>query len=584
MRNAMRRIARNRRDAGALIDAGNAALLLDDASAARNFFERAQSLRPGDGRVKAGLGSAYVRLENPFEALRFFDEATKLGVSERVIAADRGMAFDLLGNFDRAQQDYRIASTAVGSNRVTIQHAISLSLSGKSQEADAMLVPLLDRNDPAAWRARAFMLAARGELRESREVTRGFLDARGAQRMERFLRQMPRLTGAQQAAAIHLGHFPANNIGRDSEDVRTLASNIPPSAPPAGSSRLIPAGPPLGSPSNAPGPANSSALRLPTTTERRVAAAASASANLVARQQVRTPPAPVASAALLPVAGNQAEAPKVAQAGDGAPPQAGFDALPGQTTTASATESSTQDIGLPPSGNAPTTNNSAADTAAAPTITGPPVASMAANNSPPESTPPATEEAVSAPDQIATILETQSEQPDSSTPPPSPIGPPASTEVASSSTENDLQDFDLGDVVAAIEIPEEEKRSNVEAVDLSSLPPKESAEETATPEKQAAQTVNENVSTKARYWVQISTGDQSAMRGEYRRLSRKHPELFEGQEGWTSPWNNMARLVVGPFSGYSAAKAWYDALKEAGGDSFVWNSAEGTVVTRLNSK
>ena len=142
LREAMRRIALSPNDVGALVDAGNAALLLEDGNAALNFFTRANTVQPSSGRIKAGLAAATVRTENPFEALRLFDEAVKLGVSERVIAADRAMAFDLLGNFDRAQQDYRLARTASTSDELIIQQAISLSLSGRKNDADAMLVPL----------------------------------------------------------------------------------------------------------------------------------------------------------------------------------------------------------------------------------------------------------------------------------------------------------------------------------------------------------------------------------------------------------------------------------------------------------
>ena len=228
LREAMRRISLRPSDVDALVDAGNAALLLGDGNAALNFFTRANTLQPSNGRIKAGLAAATVRTENPFEALRLFDDAVKLGVSERSIASDRAMAFDLLGNFERAQQDYRLARTASVSNELIIQQAISLSLLGRKNDADAMLVPLLQKENTSAWRARAFMLAARGDFRESTKVTQGFLDPESAQRIERYLRLMPQLTGAQQAAAIHLGHFPANNIGRDSEEVRRVASTIPP--------------------------------------------------------------------------------------------------------------------------------------------------------------------------------------------------------------------------------------------------------------------------------------------------------------------------------------------------------------------
>ena len=89
LRGAMLRIARSSTDADAFIDAGNAALLLGDPNAALNFFTRANSLQPSNGRIKLGLAIATVRTENPFEALRLFDESTRLGIPERAVAADR---------------------------------------------------------------------------------------------------------------------------------------------------------------------------------------------------------------------------------------------------------------------------------------------------------------------------------------------------------------------------------------------------------------------------------------------------------------------------------------------------------------
>eukprot|EP01041_Mallomonas_annulata_P018722 gene18722-37761_t len=134
LRSAMRRISLSPTDADALADAGNAALMLGDANAALNFFTRANAIRPNNGRIVAGLATATVRTENPFEALRLFDDAVRLGVSERSIAADRALAFDLLGNFGRAQQDYKLARTASVSDDLIVRHAISTSLSGQSAD------------------------------------------------------------------------------------------------------------------------------------------------------------------------------------------------------------------------------------------------------------------------------------------------------------------------------------------------------------------------------------------------------------------------------------------------------------------
>ncbi len=247
LRDALRRIAQRPNDASALFDAGNAALMLDDAESARGFFTKADALRPNDGRIKAGLGAALVRSENPFEALRLFDEAIRLGISDRSIAMDRGLAFDLLGNFGRAQQDYQLArSNGQSSDRLVIQNAISLGLDGKNVEADNMLVPLLQRENTDAWRARAFILAARGDFKESSRVASSFLDPASKQRLEPYLRQMPQLTGAQKAAAIHFGHFPPiTDVGRDSDAVTKVAATLP--QVPKGEGRLTPSGTPLGS-------------------------------------------------------------------------------------------------------------------------------------------------------------------------------------------------------------------------------------------------------------------------------------------------------------------------------------------------
>lgn len=247
LRAAMRRISLNPSDADAMADAGNAALALGDANAALNFFTRANTLRPGSSRIVAGLATATVRTENPFEALRLFDQAVSLGANERAIALDRALAFDLLGNFNRAQQDYKLARTASISDDLVIRQAVSLSLAGQKDAADAMLLPLLERNSATAWRARAFMLAARGDVRESTKVAQGFMDASSVLRMERFFRLMPSLTDAQKAAAIHLGHFPTGQaLGRDSEQVRRIASTLPQKSAVSGDNRLIPSGAALG--------------------------------------------------------------------------------------------------------------------------------------------------------------------------------------------------------------------------------------------------------------------------------------------------------------------------------------------------
>jgi len=85
-----------------------------------------------------------------------------------------------------------------------------------------------------------------------------------------------------------------------------------------------------------------------------------------------------------------------------------------------------------------------------------------------------------------------------------------------------------------------------------------------------------------RYWVQIATGSNlNALKFDYRRLTKKHPDLFKGQKGWTSPWGQTRRMVIGPFDDFKAAKAFEADYRKDGGDGFAWASADGVEVNEL---
>lgn len=583
LRAAMRRISFNPTDADALADAGNASLTLGDANAALNFFTRANALRPGNSRIVSGLAVATVRTENPFEALRLFDDAVRLGATERSVAADRALAFDLLGNFGRAQQDYKLARTATTSDDLIIRQAVSLSLAGQKEESDAMLVPLLQRNSAAAWRARAFMLAARGELRESTKVAQGFMDPASAQRMERFFRLMPNLTGAQQAAAIHLGHFPTSQyVGRDSDQVRRVAAALPQTPIAPSDNRLIPAGAPLGPKTtqardskNAPKPDRRrdrkarerdevkaavavipDALKLPKTDTSRLGTAGArakveeAQSSRIASVNTNALPAPESARPLVSPALRQ---PATTLTPTALPAPTRSEPAVAQMATRQVAEQS-------PPQRAAVTPASAIVTPA-PTVTGPPA--TAQNNltrtSPATSIPPAVR--VQTP----------------------PVAPAAAVPAASSG-------FDLGAIVSSIKIPESEQRPSQVAVDLKKLAPTTPKAAVKEPVKVAK--IDPKVAAKAkaekdhpeRFWVQIATGDAAALGFDYRKFATKNPALFKGQNPWTSEWGKTDRLLVGPFPDMKAAKKWEGEYKKAGGDSFMWKSEIGVAVNPLKTK
>ncbi|MDE2043200.1 MAG: tetratricopeptide repeat protein, partial [Alphaproteobacteria bacterium] len=132
----LRTLAHNPRDLNALIGAGQSALSVGDATAAINFFGRADTVSPNDGRVKAGLGSALLLLERPEDALRLFSEATVLGVPQSAIAVDRGLAYDLRGDQTSAQRDYAMAMQGgTPSDELRRRYALSLGISGRKNSA-----------------------------------------------------------------------------------------------------------------------------------------------------------------------------------------------------------------------------------------------------------------------------------------------------------------------------------------------------------------------------------------------------------------------------------------------------------------
>ncbi|MET0252101.1 MAG: hypothetical protein ABW203_07985, partial [Novosphingobium sp.] len=213
---ALGRLAANPADTDALIAAGTAALELGDQEAALGFFAKADQLAPGNPRAKVALAGAMVRNDNPYDALRLFDEAERAGASVALLAGDRGLAYDLVGANSDAQRYYRQALAAAPSDEVVRRLALSLAISGDRKGFEAALAPQLQRQLPAAWRARAFALAILGSEAEAVAITNRTMPATLAQGIAPYLRYMPRLTPAQQAAAANFGHFPrAAQIGRD---------------------------------------------------------------------------------------------------------------------------------------------------------------------------------------------------------------------------------------------------------------------------------------------------------------------------------------------------------------------------------
>lgn len=246
-------LAKAPRDRDALVEAGQAALGVDDLEAAIGFFGRAAEVDPGSAAVAQGLGSVYLRAGRAGEALVQFDRALAAGADERSVLPDRALTLDLVGEHPAAQTAYtRALELDPANDEARRRLAISFAISGNRARFEDTLRPLLDRRDMAAQRARAFGLAILGDSDRASAIVEQVMPRDLATRLVPYLGYMPRLTKPQQAAAANLGIFPrAADIGRDDPRLARFAAEE------RADSRLAPAGAPLGSrPAPTPTPAS----------------------------------------------------------------------------------------------------------------------------------------------------------------------------------------------------------------------------------------------------------------------------------------------------------------------------------------
>ena len=223
-------LAKSPQDRDSLIEAGQAALGIDDLEAAIGFFGRAAEVDPGHPGAAQGLGSVYLRAGRAGEALVQFDRALASGADERGVLTDRALTLDLVGENAVAQASYmRALELDPGNDEARRRLAVSHAITGNRARFEDTLRPLLDRRDVAAQRARAFGLAIMGDTDRAGAIVE--------QVMPRDIATRP-----QQAAAANLGIFPrAADIGRDDPRLARFAVEE------RADSRLAPAGAPLGS-------------------------------------------------------------------------------------------------------------------------------------------------------------------------------------------------------------------------------------------------------------------------------------------------------------------------------------------------
>jgi Flp pilus assembly protein TadD len=90
---------------------------------------------------------------------------------------------------------------------------------------------------------------------------------------------------------------------------------------------------------------------------------------------------------------------------------------------------------------------------------------------------------------------------------------------------------------------------------------------------------------RSRHWVQLaSSSDASRLPDQFRRLTSRHRDIFEGLPGYVAQDRDKARLLIGPFKDASDAKVFADDLASVQIDAFQWTSAPGQSVSKLTSQ
>jgi Flp pilus assembly protein TadD len=543
------RLAENPRDVTALIGAGEAALALDDARAATGFFARASEIEPNNGRIKAGLGQAMLDMQNPGEALKLFDQAMRLGFPDTRFLSDRGLARDLTGDTAGAQRDYQTAlRTTPNDSELIRRYAVSLGISGQIDAAEKALKPLLYKGDRGAWRDRAFIMAMNGRRDEARDIATKTMPARLAVAIQPYLERMQGLTPAQRAAAVQFGNFPADT------GVRVAAAE--PQKP-----AVQPAVP-------------QKAVTL-TAAQQRAARKAERQKQRDVQKAARSAPASKPSTQVAMAEPEPVPPP---------PP-----AMPTQIAKAEPR----------PVAEAPARQPAAPPVKKAPEPIAPPAArpQSATESAPrPVQGPPAPEPAAARSLPMA-AREKQTPVP---LPPTSQAAPEQSAPAAAAPTQ--LTARTLADIMRELQVPDEEKQSNAEAVNLADLEmlqqkrktAKAVAAEKARAEATAKAKAAADVKAKAeaaekarlaknpsRAWVQVGTGRNiSALAFTMKGLRKKYESLAT-KDAWTASWGQTNRLVVGPFASFEKAKEYEERLKKGGADAFAWRSDAGEEVAKL---
>lgn len=643
----MRRVAQNPRDVNALIEAAQLSIHLDDLSGAASLLARAEKVDARDPRIKAGMGSILVRSERPGEALRYFAQAEAAGLPSAQFAADRGFAYDLVGDQPRAQREYRTAIASAPTDEIIRRYALSLGISGQREQALEQLDPLLRKTDRAAWRARAFILAMTGDLPEATRIAATMMPPQLAQGLQPFFQRLPTLPAVDRAFAVHFGETRATPERLADARLAPVLPALTPTVAPvqmAAAPVVAPVAtrtdprrtgrtPTRGNrgvalaasvPSSTPSPAPSavpvqtaSASPVRTPTEQRVTPAA-APMRMVQPLPGFTSSLPAPTAATPPTAVAAAE-----------PARPMIQPLPATSTPTQVAQA--MPVQSVPSATTPVVQGVPATTPVAPPVEMAQAATTAPTPAPVATAmiqplPPRTEEPAPSPKPAVStarrpsLAAAHAVREDSVLArivanlsiPASELGvegPERPAVIAANTPISSGSQRVLAEAKAKAERDEAAREKAAEVVEAPVRDPKAiaaerkaklakaaadkkalalkkaEAEKKALADKEAAEEKRKARANPSRIWVQVAGGANEAdLPKAWAATKAKAPELFAGHQGYKTPLRATHRVLTGPFKTDDEARAFVNKLAKKGVSAFPVSSEAGQAVTRLDAK
>jgi Flp pilus assembly protein TadD len=576
LRGYLTTLADNPRSVDALVGAGRAAMRMGDVEAALTFFGRASELSPRDARAKAGMASGLLQMGQPQAALTLFAEAVGLGAPEVEIAGDRGLAYDLVGDPRRAQQDYLRALQRREDPEIERRMALSLAISGRRDAALRLIDDQLRGNDRAAWRTQAFVLALTGDAAGAGRTARGLMLPGQAEAMAPFLARLATLDPAQKAMAVHLGRFPvggeaaaagaAADISADPGAVALAMGGAPAAAPAQVQAREA-----RSNRRRADGDRASvdrSRIAAPRSERRR------RSAERPARSAQSASPTP--SPAPAPAPAPPAPAPAPAQVAETTGRWSGAPYSGASATAARPTATTTPSA--PPAAPSGAAGSTAQRSAAASAPSGPRPVEL-------------------PPSQPATRV-AQPEQEESA--PGFALAEP--TDAPTQAVRDEADEVTLAEVAELVgRLPAEERRpappfqapptrATPAETDRSTRSPFRAPPPRPTTTAEASTASGAGRAARAsahpsRHWVQIAGGaNRAALPREFTRLREQAPDQLGRRAAYTAALPNTNRLLVGPFDSQSEAQEFVNQLAGRNVAAFTWTSDAGEVVERLRTR